>query len=67
MKQLMASLQKENAERRLPVLRMEIDYELATLFEALQNQNKKKIQDSKRKLELYRREWLMLVHETSKK
>ncbi|TDQ42269.1 hypothetical protein [Aureibacillus halotolerans] len=65
MKQLMASLKSQDARKRLPVVLMEIDYELVNLSDAIKAKDKTKIQETKRKLELYRREWLMLRHETA--
>ena len=39
MKQVIQTLLRNDAEERLPVLKMEIDYELATLHDALESQN----------------------------
>ncbi|MCK6256861.1 hypothetical protein M1K46_08175 [Fictibacillus sp. WQ 8-8] len=60
MKQVIQTLKRTDAERRIPVLKLEIDYELATLFEALQNKNTKQINESKRKLEKLRQELVRL-------
>jgi hypothetical protein len=58
-KQLMnTSLKKAGEKERTVVLRLEMDYELATLFEAIEEQNEKKIKDCKLKLEKIRQELL---------
>jgi hypothetical protein len=60
MKQVMNTLKRTDAERRIPVLRLEIDYELATLFDALKSKDQKQINESKRKLERLRLELVRL-------
>ncbi|WP_257350607.1 hypothetical protein [Pseudalkalibacillus decolorationis] len=60
MKQVIQTLKKNEAERRIPVLRLEIDYELATLHEALSTKNPEQINRSKKKLERFRQEMLQL-------
>lgn len=60
MKQVIQTLKRTDAERRIPVLKLEIDYELSTLFEALENKNTKQINESKRKLEKLRQELVRL-------
>ncbi|GAB7387693.1 hypothetical protein BSNK01_15300 [Bacillaceae bacterium] len=60
MRQGMAAVKRRDAEVRIPVLRMEIDYALATLYEAMQANDEKKIRECKEMLERFRREWLML-------
>lgn len=61
MKQLMNSMKKKDLEReRTAVLRMEMDYELATLFEAMNENNEKKKTKSKERLEKIRVELLSL-------
>lgn len=61
MKQLVnTSLKKVSEKQRTAVLRLEMDYELAVLFEAIEEKNEKKIQDSKQKLEKIRQELLRL-------
>ncbi|MFP3821583.1 hypothetical protein SB658_23075, partial [Bacillus sp. SIMBA_008] len=39
---------------------LEVDYELATLYEAMQKENEDQIDLSKRKLERLRKEWIRL-------
>ncbi|WP_141431328.1 hypothetical protein [Bacillus sp. 03113] len=61
MKQLMNSIKKNAVEReRTAVLRLEMDYELATLFEAMGENNEDKKMASKQKLEKIRQELLRL-------
>ncbi|KZE63359.1 hypothetical protein AWM68_15190 [Fictibacillus phosphorivorans] len=60
MKQVMNTLKRTDAERRIPVLKLEIDYELATLFDALKLKDQKQINESKRKLERLRLELVRL-------
>ncbi|OEH93898.1 hypothetical protein [Bacillus solimangrovi] len=60
MKQVMDVYKRTDAEKRIPVLRLEIDYELATLYEALSTENEEQIKKSKEKLERYRREMIRL-------
>lgn len=62
MKQVMnqALKAKEVERHRAAVLRMEMDYELATLFEALEEENENKKSQCKQKLERIRLELLKL-------
>ncbi|ALC80927.1 MULTISPECIES: hypothetical protein [Bacillus] len=60
MKQIVKHGQKEIKSNRVAVWRLEVDYELATLFEALQKQDEEQIEYSKRKLERLRKEWIRL-------
>lgn len=61
MKQVMNSTRKKAWDKeRTAVLRLEMDYELATLFEALNEKNEKKIDDCKSKLERIRLELVKL-------
>jgi hypothetical protein len=61
MKQVMNSVKKKAVEKqRTAVLRLEMDYELATLFEAMGEKNEKKKRESKEKLEKIRQELLNL-------
>jgi hypothetical protein len=60
-KQLMNTTLKKAVEKeRTAVLRLEMDYELATLFEAIEENNEKKMKDCKQKLEKIRQELLRL-------
>lgn len=61
MKQLMnTSLKKIGERQRTAVLRLEMDYELAVLFDAIEEKDEKKIKDCKQKLEKIRQELLRL-------
>jgi NAD(P)H-nitrite reductase large subunit len=61
MKQLMnTSLKKASEKERTAVLRLEMDYELATLFEAIEDKNEKKMKECKQKLEKIRLELFRL-------
>ncbi|QST01442.1 hypothetical protein IMZ31_07765 [Pontibacillus sp. ALD_SL1] len=61
MKRVMDSLRKREVMERLPVVKMEIDYELMTLFEAMEEQDKIQVRESKERLEQLRREWVHLI------
>ncbi|CAM3756713.1 MULTISPECIES: hypothetical protein [Mesobacillus] len=61
MKQLINSTRKRNGElQRTAVLRLEMDYELATLFDAMTESDKPKMKECKQKLERIRQELLRL-------
>lgn len=62
MRQVMntASRKKTSERERTAVLRLEMDYELATLFEAMNEKNKEKMTGCKQKLERIRQELLRL-------
>ncbi|TLS37685.1 hypothetical protein [Pseudalkalibacillus caeni] len=60
MKQVIQSLKRTEAEKRIPVLKLEIDYELATLHDAMLAKNKSEMDISKKKLEKLRQEMLQL-------
>ncbi|WP_080846676.1 hypothetical protein [Cytobacillus gottheilii] len=61
MKQLVNSTKKKKIEKeRTAVLRLELDYELATLFDAMTSKNDKLQTTTKQKLEKIRHELLKL-------
>ncbi|MGA9288266.1 MAG: hypothetical protein WBV93_07905 [Anaerobacillus sp.] len=60
MKQVIQSLQRNEAEKRIPVLRMEIDYELATLHDAMMLSDQDEMTKCKVKLEELRKEMVRL-------
>lgn len=61
LKQLVNSNRKKSiVNERAAVLRLELDYELATLFEALGEKNVAKQKDCKQKLERIRNELIRL-------
>jgi hypothetical protein len=57
---VMQALKRSDIEERIPVLRLEVDYELAVLYEALRKGNQSEIEQSKRRLNKLRREMLLL-------
>jgi len=59
-KELMEALKRRDVEKRIPVLRMEMDYQLAVLYEALQEQDEETIRLCKENLTQLRKELLML-------
>ncbi|ANB55834.1 hypothetical protein GFC29_248 [Anoxybacillus sp. B7M1] len=60
MKKTVNSLKRSDGERRMAVLRLELDYELATLYEAMVENDEEKKQECKRKLERLRQEFMRL-------
>ena len=61
MKQVMNSIKTKAIEKeRKAILRLEMDYELAVLFEAMGEKNETKKSESKEKLEKIRQELLTL-------
>ncbi|MVO99295.1 hypothetical protein [Paenibacillus lutrae] len=58
--EMLQAFRSNRPEERIPVLRLELDYELAVLSEALQDGDIATIVDSKEKLEELRREMLLL-------
>ena len=61
MNYVMDALRKKEAEKKLPMIRLEIDYELMTLYDALQAKDYDKIVQTKETLEHLREEWLTIV------
>ncbi|MDR4434217.1 hypothetical protein [Bacillus tequilensis] len=57
MRQVVKEGFKEEKNNRVAVWRLEVDYELATLYEAMQKENEEQIEQSKNKLERLRKEW----------
>lgn len=60
MKQVLKVLSRKDGEERIPVLRLELDYELATLYEAILEKNEEKMNECKKKLEKLRQEMIKL-------
>ena len=61
LKQVMNTSKKRDVQQqRLNVLRLELDYELAVLFEAIQTKNKEKQAKSKQKLVSIREELMRM-------
>ncbi|WP_100487566.1 hypothetical protein [Sporolactobacillus pectinivorans] len=60
MNQINQTLSRRDAEKRIPIVRKEIDTQLATLHDALLQKDMKTIELCKQKLEELRREMLLL-------
>lgn len=60
MRQVVKEGIKEEKDNRVAVWRLEVDYELATLYEAMQKEHEEQIEQSKNKLERLRKEWIRL-------
>ncbi|SEB11482.1 hypothetical protein SAMN05421743_11773 [Thalassobacillus cyri] len=56
MKRVMEALRRREAEERLPVIRLEIDYELMTLYDAMMEEDEEQIANSKQRLNELRTE-----------
>ena len=63
MKYVMEALRRKEAQERLPIIKMEIDYELATLFDAMQEKDKVGIIKAKERLADLRRQMLQIENE----
>ncbi|MGM8364270.1 hypothetical protein ACLIBG_02190 [Virgibacillus sp. W0181] len=64
MKYVMEALRRKEDQERLPVIRLEIDYELATLFEAIQTADTVKMIKSKERLGQLRSQLLKIENES---
>lgn len=62
MKYVIDTLRKQELKEQLPVIRLEIDYELLTLYDAMQVEDKVQIIKSKEKL-IYLRNKMMEIKE----
>ncbi|SFJ91946.1 hypothetical protein SAMN04487936_105210 [Halobacillus dabanensis] len=56
MKHVMEALRKREAEEKLPVIRMEIDYELVTLHDAMIGGDVEQMKKTKRRLSELRKQ-----------
>lgn len=63
MKFVMEELRREEVKKNLPVIRMEIDYELLTLYDALKANDHVEIIKAKEKLKQLRKQLLQANHE----
>lgn len=59
-KQVMNSMKRREGEKRLAVLRMEVDYELATLYDAMNENDEETKNKCKQRLEKLRKELMIL-------
>ncbi|MFZ4450296.1 hypothetical protein [Salibacterium aidingense] len=60
MEQVIQTFKRKDAEERIPVLRMEIDYELVSLHDAMAEESLEKINQCKVRLEQLRQELIRL-------
>ncbi|MGG3834607.1 MULTISPECIES: hypothetical protein [Geobacillus] len=60
MKKTANSLKRPDGDKRMAVLRLELDYELATLYEAMMENDEEKKKECKRRLEKLRQELMRL-------
>ncbi|RAK23211.1 hypothetical protein B0I26_101165 [Anoxybacillus vitaminiphilus] len=60
MKKVVNGFKRTDGEKRIAVLRLELDYELATLYEAMMENDEEKKKECKRKLEKLRQEMIRL-------
>ncbi|MBG9944815.1 hypothetical protein ABE237_01550 [Brevibacillus formosus] len=60
MDQVIAAMKRRDSEERIPVLRLELDYELATLYDAMQAKDQSQMKQSTERLKQLRREMLLL-------
>ncbi len=66
MKQVVQSVKKTDFEKKIAVLRLEIDYELATLHDAMVAEDWSKINECKKSLERFRQELNSLMKRKNK-
>jgi len=60
MGKLVQTIKKTDREKRIAVLRLEIDYELATLHDAIVAEDSEKISESKKNLKKFHQELIRL-------
>ncbi|MBU8906739.1 hypothetical protein [Desertibacillus haloalkaliphilus] len=60
MEQVIQTFKRTDGEKRVPVLRLEIDYELVTLHDAMLEENLEEMNASKERLEKLRQELIQL-------
>lgn len=60
MKQIVKTTGQKEYDNRIGVLKLELDYELATLYDAMSLNDEAKKNECKRKLERLRKEWIRL-------
>lgn len=58
--QVLAALKRKDSEMRIPYVRLAVDYELLTLYDAIQADDTTQIEQSKAILNELRREFIML-------
>lgn len=60
MEKVIQTLRRRDGENRIPVLKLEIDYELQTLYDAMVAKETTQVEECKLKLTELRNEWLRL-------
>jgi hypothetical protein len=60
MRQVIRSVNRNDQRKKLAVLRLEVDYELATLYEAMIENDEEKKNKCKQKLEKLRQEMMRI-------
>lgn len=60
MEKVIQTFKKTDGEKRIAILRLEIDYELATLHDAMIAKDSRKVAECKRNLEKFRQELIRL-------
>ena len=60
LKQVINDLKRKDGEKRLAVLRLEVDYELATLYDAMNDNDEMKKAECKKKLQKLSKEIIKL-------
>ncbi|GGN58372.1 MULTISPECIES: hypothetical protein [Oceanobacillus] len=66
MKYLMQAIEKQEAKLKLPVIRMEIDYELMNLYEAMEAGDKTEIIKVKQRLSSLRHQLIEITKSENK-
>nr|WP_249226175.1 hypothetical protein [Oceanobacillus jordanicus] len=59
----MEALRRKEAQEKLPVIRMEIDYELVSLYDALQAEDTVEVIKAKEKLEQLRKQLIQIEND----
>ncbi|TWI55833.1 hypothetical protein [Halalkalibacter nanhaiisediminis] len=60
MEKVMKAFRRKDGEMRIPVLRLEIDYELVTLHDAMLKEDLPMMKETKQRLEQLRKELILL-------
>lgn len=60
MEKVIQTLRRKDGENRIPVLKLEIDYELQSLYDAMESEEEMMVEQCKENLEKLRYEWLRL-------
>lgn len=59
-RQVLSVWRRTDGEERIPILKIELDYELMVLYDALQDNDQDAIKESKQRLEILRQEMIRL-------